>query len=258
MYNLDIIFLETMENFKPDQKESIEKEPNVRVGIMSREDELKRIYSTLERIRWYRENGYYLDDPTRPDDIVLPEYYDKIAKKILAGEMLLEDIKQEEFEQALEYSREDYLEAATAVENEMKNQKHILSTFSKWHDTWGFKTFENYSIFLTKHGTSGNFYYDSGTAIMRVGIKEYLRAAIHEFVHIGIEEAIIQKYGLSHWEKERVVDLICKNALNLAGERMQRQDDPDLARLDKFISIDTADNLPEAIEKYLQDKKSTK
>ncbi len=31
---------------------------------------------------------------------------------------------------------------------------------------------------------------------------------VHELVHIGIEEIIVQRFKLSHWEKERTVDLV--------------------------------------------------
>ena len=32
--------------------------------------------------------------------------------------------------------------------------------------------------------------------------------AVHEMVHMGIEEDIVKQYGLSQGEKERMVDLI--------------------------------------------------
>lgn len=42
----------------------------------------------------------------------------------------------------------------------------------------------------------------------------------HKAIHIGIEKLIIQKYKLNQMEKERIVDLICKNYI---GEEYRMQ-----------------------------------
>ena len=45
---------------------------------------------------------------------------------------------------------------------------------------------------------------------------------IHEIVHIGIEEPIVRKYNLDQWQKERVVDLICKLYLKDIINRIEK------------------------------------
>jgi hypothetical protein len=56
--------------------------------------------------------------------------------------------------------------------------------------------------------------YNLSTATVTLLTTEFLKkpaseTILHEIVHIGIEETIVNKYRLSHWEKERLVDLIC-------------------------------------------------
>lgn len=80
---------------------------------------------------------------------------------------------------------------------------------------WGFRLMPKYSILLTLYGVGGN--YEPHTGLIHAltnpeGKFSFLGASptvIHEIVHIGVEENIVQKYKLTHWEKEYVVDSIC-------------------------------------------------
>jgi hypothetical protein len=52
-------------------------------------------------------------------------------------------------------------------------------------------------------------------------------------VHIGIEKNIVKEYQLTHWEKERVVDLICSLAFGdiLHNYKLQPKGENDLMHL---------------------------
>lgn len=54
-------------------------------------------------------------------------------------------------------------------------------------------------------------------------------------VHIGIDKNIVKKYQLAHWEKERVVDLICSLAFEniLNNYKLQSKGEK---RLDAFVN----------------------
>jgi hypothetical protein len=69
-------------------------------------------------------------------------------------------------------------------------------------------------------------------------------------VHIGIEECIIQKYGLRHWTKERIVDrFVYDHFLSiLPGYPMQSKGD---TSIDPYLSGEGAwDDLPSRIEEF--------
>lgn len=69
-------------------------------------------------------------------------------------------------------------------------------------------------------------------------------------IHMGIEENIVNHFRLSHWEKERVVDLMTKLLFgNLLPDYML-QDKGD-KRVDPFVTVETLQDLPASIEKYV-------
>ncbi|MEM9053069.1 MAG: hypothetical protein AAGC47_13535 [Bacteroidota bacterium] len=79
---------------------------------------------------------------------------------------------------------------------------------------WGFKTFPEYKVTFTLYGTGGSYDPDNGIVTLWTNVKgDFMQydkpanTAIHEIVHMGIEEWIVQKYGLDHGTKERLVDI---------------------------------------------------
>ncbi|HCU70809.1 MAG TPA: hypothetical protein DIC35_03605 [Candidatus Moranbacteria bacterium] len=239
-----------MESFTP-KFESREIEPKIRVRIPTKNDEIKRIKYTLEKISWYKEHNLY------PHNTVLPKYFSDLAEELLSGRLAI-SIEEDEINNNLEYSPEDYLEIYEFLNKEIiPKTKEIMAIFRKWESDWGFKCFEEYSILLTKYGTGGSYHEDTGIIKVRMDdSRNYFEAAIHELIHIGIERLIIEKFNLSQQEKERVVDLIYTNILKLPGRVMQNEnDDKNLARLNEFITEEYINDLPSAIEKYKQSKK---
>jgi hypothetical protein len=82
--------------------------------------------------------------------------------------------------------------------------------------------------------------------------REPSHTILHEIVHIGIEESIVQKYSLNHSEKERLVDLLVKIIFSeeFSGYHLQNLGD---SRLDEFISTESIKNLPETIGRYINE-----
>jgi len=141
--------------------------------------------------------------------------------------------------------------ADTAVINK------AMSKFLELNKLWNFKTFPKYEILLTLYGTGGSFNANTGTVIMltrRDGTfrrKRPHETIIHEIVHIGIHDIIVSRYKLEHWEKERLVDLICLYYFGdiLPEYKLQRKGDN---RLDEFVNTVTINDLPASIENYIK------
>ncbi|HCU70806.1 MAG TPA: hypothetical protein DIC35_03590 [Candidatus Moranbacteria bacterium] len=248
-----------MENFgKPNFSKKIESQekemdPKIKVRIPTKNDEIKRIRYTLEKIDWLKANGYY------PDFIILPEYFQTIAKKLLLKEVTMGEMGYDEINNNLEYSPDDYLETDEYLKQEIVPKiKEVVKVFLKWNSEWGFKVFGEYSILLTKYGTGGSYKINKDAVISHVRMNEgrdYYKTAVHEMVHLGIEDIIVNKFNLSHDEKERVVDLIIKDIIGLPLESIWKEGDGELVKLNEFVTPETISDLPSAIEKYQNNNK---
>jgi len=120
-------------------------------------------------------------------------------------------------------------------------------------DAWKFDLRSSYNVTLTSYGTGGSYDVDSGTILVRTTRDGTLRrrdaahTVVHELVHIGIQRAIVERFGLSHNEKETVVDAMCSVGLadELPGYVVQKRADAELLRrLDREALL----NLPSILE----------
>ncbi len=84
-----------------------------------------------------------------------------------------------------------------------------------------------------------------------------LQTLIHEMVHLAIEQSLVHKYQLEHWEKERIVNLFC---LYKFGQLIDRYIIPHTKihslLLDNHITPSSVDDLENAIKLYLAKTKS--
>ena len=130
-----------------------------------------------------------------------------------------------------------------------------LDTFATWKRAWGFDVRDRYELLLTLYGPGGSYDPDKGVITMLTTTggsfrTEPLQNAVHEMTHIGIEGPVVRRFGLSHEEKERLVDLLCLRAFHdlLPAYRAQPMGPP---ALDPFIDDAALADLPGAIERYI-------
>lgn len=125
-----------------------------------------------------------------------------------------------------------------------------------YSDAWGFRTYEEYTVRLTKYGPGGSYDHKKGHIIIKVnekGISSYrdvTEMIIHEIIHIGIEEAIVKRYSLSHREKERIVDCFLEFHFYKAFKKYIKFNEKSMA-IDSFLTgEDSWIHLPRQIERY--------
>lgn len=156
------------------------------------------------------------------------------------------------------YHDNDYLPGLNNLEKHRKVIESVFPKFSELNHTWGFVVKPNYSICLTRYGPGGSYNAITGKVIILTNSDGSFKHSypthtpIHEMVHIGIQEPIVEKFKLSHSEKERLVDKICLALFSneLPGYFIQQLGDP---RINEFISsADDIVHLPEVLEKYVQ------
>jgi len=165
----------------------------------SKRAELERVLRCLKIADWYRENGYR---------IVLP-------KGLVVGKTYRRDRVERAVEK--EYREKDYDAAAKVIETAWKR---VSGRFVRALMRDGIPFLNEYTVQLTKYGTRGSYNPPKGIVInidredMDIG-----RTLRHEIIHLIIHKDI-QRYKISHWKKERLVDLICRKIVG-RGYRMQ-------------------------------------
>ncbi|MFT5619145.1 MAG: hypothetical protein ACI85I_002387 [Arenicella sp.] len=173
------------------------------------DQEVASIWKTINDIAFFETQGYTINLPKDAE-------IDLLIVKSKKGEFGNDDFAT--IIQLLEtkfFNQKDYKKAIEKV-NEQQNLisslvHQIFSEKENWD--WEFNTFEKYKIIFTLYGTGGSYDSDQGTITLLtnregdfMNYKNPANTIIHEITHMGMEYSIVQKYKLSHGNKERLVD----------------------------------------------------
>lgn len=210
------------------------------------------IFRNLHDLNFFKKNNYSV---AWPQHSVMKSLFEKAEKNML---------DESDFTQLSQTMRKDIFSPADYQIGTKKVEQaaHLVDSAIRIMDTfrgWGFRTFRSYPVLLTLYGPGGSYDDATGQIILFTTpegrFKGYISPAntlIHEIFHIGIEEAVVKKYNLTHQQKERLVDLFVKTWFGevLPEYRLQSFGD---SRLDKwFSSRGDFINLPERIRQFLE------
>jgi GNAT superfamily N-acetyltransferase len=224
--------------------------PEVTFRAQTKEEAFHFILYLSKKLSWFKHNGYTVPLPQhKAFDILYRQ--GKVTKD---EEELLRTVFYSEV-----YKTESFKNSLQSVSQFQDTIKLVLRQLCTLHQNWGFALLPAYEVILTLYGPGGNYWPDKGYVIIRVNEngsfnKPVLDSIVHELVHIGIEKTIVTKFNLSHWEKERLVDLICSLYLKdvLPNYKMQKIVD---TKIDAFVNQTVIEkNLPEVIEKFIKAK----
>lgn len=222
--------------------------PQVIFRAQTPEESFSFLSYTVGRLPWYREQGYQVTLPTHP---ALQSWQESTSP---LSENKIEEIKPLFFSEV--YSEDAYALSLPQVKATEQTVQEGLEKFKPLQQNWGFNLRDDYHVVLTLYGPGGCYDPNKGQIILmtteqgRFGMRPVDETILHEIVHIGIEEMIVQKHQLSHWEKERVVDLICQNILGDLFPNYRMQNKGDL-RIDEFVNSHTINkSLDSAIDAY--------
>ena len=151
--------------------------------------EIRRILYSLKKINWYKENKYYVALPME-----LGLFGNKVTQNSLR-EMVKKEFKNDHYRRiSLQLSRSWKTTGQKVIPNLIED---------------GFKLKKYYYIYLTKYGVGGSYHLPNKIILnfQRRKNKYLIKTIIHEIIHLSIEK-LTQKYKISHWQKERLVDLI--------------------------------------------------
>lgn len=158
----------------------------------SLENEIQRVQYTLNKLRWFMDNKYKINLPEKlkiNPDIIPDVSENQIRESVLA-----------------EYNEDDY---KTQKDFLLKNWQKVADEALIELKKTSLTPEDIYIIHLTKYGVGGS--YNPPNSIT-VNIKYryslgLLRTVFHEILHLTIHSWITE-YGISHWQKERIVDLL--------------------------------------------------
>lgn len=193
--------MENIENYKKESDPVTAEKINFKY---SPELEIEIIKYTLKKYSWFKENKYKINLPK--------SIKDKAEKgETIADEEILDAIK-------LEFDDNEY---AKKIEKITEKWDKIQDRFIKDLISLGGPIIDEYDVQLTKYGVAGSYrlpdYFvvniDSGD----------LMTIPHEMIHLSIERWILDN-KISHWVKERLVDLVMGKFF---PERARFQRDPE-------------------------------
>ncbi|MEO1652336.1 MAG: hypothetical protein AAFU64_02225 [Bacteroidota bacterium] len=190
------------------------------VELPSLQQEASSVWRTIRDISFFERAGYTVHLPQDP-------LIDSLILKSKNGSFGNDDFSS--IFQLLEssiYQEKEYAAALQKVKAQLPLINQMIQEIAKTKDSWNwdFKMYDTYRVVLTLYGSGGSYDPDQGVITLFTttdGVfKNYTNPAntiIHEVVHIGIEQSLIQNLKLSHVRKERTVDKMVKI---LFGDRL--------------------------------------
>ncbi|MEM9928535.1 MAG: hypothetical protein AAF840_01825, partial [Bacteroidota bacterium] len=201
------------------------------------EQEATSIWRTLNDLQFLEGLGYTIHLPQQ-------EIIDSLKAKSKQGQFGNDDFPTiYNLLETEEYSESAYKAALTKVEAQRELLQTLLQRLRAARQTWSwdFEMADAYEVTFTRYGTGGSYDPDHQRITLFTNsegaFKRYKQPAntiIHEIVHLGVENTLVQRYKLSHPMKERLVDTIVYLLFNdlLPNYKIQNMGE---TRLDEFI-----------------------
>lgn len=208
-------------------------------------EEFEYLMRCLGKMDFYKQYGYKIPIPNHP-------FFLNISNNL----NLLKSIDIKEAKNIFKtnvYNLQFFKNGIKRINKDIETVEKTIKRMEEWKD-WKFKIFPKYEVILTAYGPGGSYDFNKGKIIIRTNKNgDFCRipyhTIIHEIVHIGIEESIVKKFGLTHAEKESLIDSICTNYFGdlLIGYKVQNLGDKKVFNL---ISKDNIMELPRIIKEY--------
>lgn len=167
--------------------------------------EIDRVFETIGEMSFFKRNGYR---------VFLPKVSRKLMDKIKGCEVLSVSDKKEIINQIKEeYKNPTKEDKILNIKNYwIKNIEQKF--FDNIVDLLKIKSLKEYEVYLTQYGCGGS-YWPPDKVIVNINLMRVYTIA-HEIVHLMIEY-LIRKHKISHWHKERMVDLYLSKIFNDYG-----------------------------------------
>ncbi|MEM6804902.1 MAG: hypothetical protein AAF696_26125 [Bacteroidota bacterium] len=207
---------------------------NIQINIPTAEEEAEYVWRNIQDIKFFDQYGYQAKFPTHS---LLDSLLEKSRQNSLeeADYEDLLDLMKEEI-----YARTDYQNGFQKIDQHRALINQLINRHKSQERRWSFKAFDSYQINLSLYGPGGSYNNEDGSILLFTtkegSFKQYENPSntiIHEIIHIGIEESIIQNHKISHPDKERIVDRYVSIMFGgqLSDYRVQNMGNKDLDEL---------------------------
>jgi len=177
------------------------------IQIPSAEEETDYIWRTIIDIAFFEQHNYQLSLPKGP-------MIEELKVKSRAKQLTDEDYERlKDFMLTRGYRKQDYLSGFKKIAAKEALLNKMIRRLRRHKRDWSFKLYENYPVVLTLYGSGGSYDPDNGRIIVFTTPDGQFKTSdnaahvvIHEVVHIGLEQSIIQDLKVPHTFKERIVD----------------------------------------------------
>jgi hypothetical protein len=223
------------------------------IHIPSAQEEAEYVFYLLNSAPLLEGNGYNL---SLPDDPLINSLKSKVY-----GENRLDDNDLDQLISLFKnkiHNRINYFEAFDVVKKTARVADMQIKIFEAYKQKWSFFIPEYYYVLLSLYGTSGTAFSDN-VIVLKVSadndLQRILGAILHEAVHIGIHESIIQKYNVPWQINERIADhFVSRHFLQIVPNyRMQSVGNSSIDII--FEDNDVFDYLPVRVGEFMNDIK---
>ena len=146
--------------------------------------ELERVMNTINRLDWYKENGYKV---RLPKGITKKSSEDKIEIQIKE-----------------EFNKEEFSEISTKIFTDLI--KRELDFIEKISEVFKESVPKEIIIYLTNYGADSSYDLPNKIAY-NINKKVGWKMIVHDIIDLLLVEKI-KKYKVERWEKERIVDMV--------------------------------------------------
>ena len=239
--------------FAPHHVFSKSKTNRFHVEIPTAQQEADSVWRTIIDISFFEQHGYSVNLPVHP---LVGSLLEKSRNNQLSDQDYAK--LQQVFTDQI-YKPDQYTKSVAVVKSVLPKANKALNSILKMDLKWPFKSFDRYDIQLTLYGSGGSYRPETGAIILftnpQGGFKNYkdpINTIVHETVHIGIEDSIVQDLNLTHAMKEQAVDVFVKVAFpkELPEYRIQQMGTKNLT--DVVDSIDDLANFKVIIADFLK------
>lgn len=192
------------------------------------EEEVKRLKHSFRSREFYLKENYV---PQLPADLELESWTD------FDEEFIREVVIRE-------YNSEVYEKCAYILDKRLSSVEPIFPILEKLNNAWGFKICPQYVVKLTKYGVGGSYSLTGNSVRIRISPagmfpKSPEQIVVHELVHIGIEQVLVEGCNLTHSEKECLVELLLINLLEdyLPGYKERYLEKIEMNRVERFSEL---------------------
>jgi hypothetical protein len=226
---------------------------NYSVSIPTAGEEAAQFTGVLMDYKWYQDMGY--THVTLPSHSVI----DPLKQKVLNGGYLTQEEQTDAYNAFIKdlYNEADYQQSFAKIRTQAVKADKQIDSLRRYETAWGFYIPPRYNVRLTLYGPGGQYNPSTGSIITLVSKSGQLSTPpldniLHESVHIGIEDRIIQRYGIIHADKERIVDQFVKKQFSSVIPNYRLQSSFANPAIDMwFDGADALDTLPQKIEAAL-------